>query len=267
MIVDFHVHFFPDSIAVKTTKLLSEQANIKCYGDGTIHSLLRYMKEDNIDLAINLPIATKEEQVISINRKMIEYNKKNNKVISFGAMHPNFSKVGNIKEELEFISKNGIKGIKLHPEYQEFYPDDPKILPIYEACRDFNLIISFHCGKDIAFTTVHGTPKRFAEVAKIKSLKLVFGHMGGYQMWDEVEHYIMGLHDIYIDTSFTLEMDDWQLKEIILGHGAYKVLFASDFPWQRQIDIVNKIKNLNIGKMQEDMIFYKNALNLLNINH
>jgi predicted TIM-barrel fold metal-dependent hydrolase len=41
-------------------------------------------------------------------------------------MHPDFASVGNVREELKFLSANGVKGIKMHPEYQDFYPDDDR---------------------------------------------------------------------------------------------------------------------------------------------
>ncbi len=148
-IIDFHVHFFPDKISIKAVQSLSEAAGLKPFGNGSISSLLSYMKEDGIFYSVNQPVATKAGQVISINRQIVEQNKSNNNITSFGAMHPDFYKTGNIKEEINFLKENVIKGIKLHPEYQEFYPDDEKMTEIYEACRDFGLIIMFHSGKDL----------------------------------------------------------------------------------------------------------------------
>ncbi len=265
MIVDFHTHFFPKNIASQAIKTLSEIGKIKPFGDGTDASLLQFMEEDGVELSLNQPVATRAEQVVSINRQMIDFNRVNKKIFSFGALHPDFSKVGKVREEIEFITNSGLKGIKLHPEHQSFYPDDPKMAEIYEACRDSGLIILFHSGKDIGFETLHASPERFAQVSKIKGLKIVLGHMGGYRMWDDVEQYLVGLPSVYFDTAFSLEMENWQMKEIILGHGPNQVLFGSDFPWQRQKDLENKIRSLDLGKNIEDFIFFKNAKWLLDI--
>jgi uncharacterized protein len=203
--------------------------------------------------------------VVSINRQMAEFNKKCKNIISFGTLHPDFSKVGNVKEEISFLADSGIKGIKLHPEYQEFYPDDPRMAEIYEECRNHGLLILFHAGKDLAYDDIHGTPKRFAEVAKDKLVKIVLAHMGGYQQWEDVETYLVGLSGVYFDTAYTEEMEVWQMKDLIMGHGGYKILFGSDFPWQRASVVIEKIKSLDLGKAIEDMIFYKNAKWLLDI--
>jgi len=56
------------------------------------------------------------------------------------------------------------------------------------------------------------------------------------------------------------------MKEIIYGHGPYKILFGSDYPWTDPVKLVEKIKGLNLGEMFETMIFYKNAERLLELN-
>lgn len=258
-LIDFHVHYFPDGIVDKAIASLSESGGVQPFGNGSLDSLRKFMDEDGVVLSVNMPVATKADQVKSINRQMIEQNKTGKRVICFGAMHPDFYRVGNVQEELSFIAASGVKGIKLHPEYQDFYPDDSRMLDIYDSCRKLGLIVMFHAGRDLAFKDVHGTPRGFAEVAKIKNLKIICAHMGGYRMWDEVETYLVGLEGVYLDTSFSMEMENTQMKEIIVGHGAYKILFATDFPWQRASDIVQKIKSLDIGANYEGMIFNRNA--------
>jgi hypothetical protein len=269
VIIDTHTHFYPENIAQYTIEYLEEESGMKALGNGTVFDLKRSMEERGISISINLPIATKPDQVMGINRKMIKYNEnpEHKKVISFGTIHPDFSSIGNVREELEFLKEKQIKGIKMHPEYQEFYPDDPKMTDIYEGCRDLGLIVYFHAGRDIGFDGVHGTPKRFGQIKAFEGdLKVVLAHMGGWLMWDDVEKYLMGMHGVYFDTGFCLEMEEWQMKEIIYGHGPYKILFGSDYPWTDPVKLVEKIKGLNLGEMFETMIFYKNAERLLELN-
>ena len=268
-IIDIHTHYFPDSMASNTVKQLEEMSGVKGFGDGSLASLRQYMKEDGITIAINAPVATKPEQVISINRKMIEHNSKaeNRDIICFGSMHPYFSRVGNISEEIEFLVKNNIKGIKLHTEYQKFYPDDGRMKKIYEECAKNNIIILFHAGVDLAYDAddVNGTPKRFAEVAKVKGLKLILAHMGGYRLWDEVYRFIAG-SGVYLDTAYTAEMEPKVIKGIIDKHGTDKILFGSDFPWQRSIQIREKLKQCYPDTETLENILYKNGAKLLGLD-
>ncbi len=265
MTIDFHVHFFPDSLACKAMDYLGGMSGVKPYGNGTYDALVSFMKDADVGLAVNQPVATTPEQVVSINRKMIETNKKNQGVISFGAMHPGFNQNSDVSGELSYIASNGIKGIKLHSEYQEFYPDDDKLTPIYEACAAKGLIVLFHSGRDIGFTTLHATPERLLQVSRIKGLTIVLAHLGGYRLWDEVLRVLAGEKNIYFDTAYTAEMPDALMKEIITGHGVNNVLFGSDFPWESPVIIREKIKSLGLGAENENKIFYKNAKYLLKL--
>lgn len=265
-IIDVHTHFFPDSIAADSIRHLENLANVKAFGDGTLASLRKFMKEDGVSVSVNCPVATKPEQVISINRKMIEHNSKpeNRDVICFGAMHPMFNRDNNFGEEIAFLSANGIKGIKLHPEYQQFYPDNGVLKPLYEACVKHGMIILFHAGEDFAFEDFHSNPKRFAEVAKIKGLKLILAHMGSYRMWDEVYKQLVG-KDVFFDTAYSNEMENSVFKGIIKGHGVDKILFGTDFPWERASAIIKKVEENVESAEGREKIFHKNTERLLGI--
>ncbi|QJR22256.1 hypothetical protein BREVNS_1506 [Brevinematales bacterium NS] len=265
MIIDFHTHFYPDDVAPKAIKAMSEASGYTLYGDGSYHSLLRFMEEDGISMAVNLPVATKPEQVVSINRRMLEWNQKQSRVHCFATYHPDFPSVGNMEEELSFLAQHGMRGIKIHPEYQRFYPDDPRLASFYEACARYNFLLLIHAGSDVAFSETHATPKRLREVLKVRGLRVVLAHMGGYKQWEEVANHLVGLPSLYLDTSFCLDLPNPLFKEMILAHEPYRVLFGSDFPWVRPAQMVEKIRSLDLGRANEELIFSKNALWLLDI--
>lgn len=49
MIIDFHIHTFPDALAERAVKKLSETAKIPSYTDGTVTDTLRKMKQWKVD--------------------------------------------------------------------------------------------------------------------------------------------------------------------------------------------------------------------------
>jgi len=245
--------------------MLAEKANIKAWGEGTAASMREYMKKDGVTVSVNDPVATKKEQVKSINRKMAEFNKTSKDIIAFGSMHPLYREIGSPTEELEFLAANGIKGIKLHPEYQSFYPDDPSMKEIYEACAKNNIIILFHAGIDFAYPDlVHATPERLLEVTKVPGLKLIFAHTGSYRMWEEVYAQLAG-RDVYFDVSYSAEIGPEIMKKIIKKHGADKMLFGSDFPWMRAKQIIEMLETLGLDEDTREKLYYKNAEKLLQI--
>ena len=184
MLIDFHTHFFPDHIAKQSCDLLASKAGVKYYGDGALGGLLSFMKKDGVDISVNQPVATKPEQVPGINRRMAELNGTNKSVICFGAMHPAFE---GFEEQVSFLKENGVKGIKLHPEYQQFCPEDKRMIKFYEACASADISVLFHSGADIGYDSVHCVPEGVKQILGIKGLMVILAHMGAYRMWDQVE--------------------------------------------------------------------------------
>ena len=92
MIIDFHTHAFPDSIAPKAIPILEEKGNLCAYTDGTISDLRKKMEENHIDYSLVLPVATSPKQVKSINTFAIEVNNKYKEthILSFGGLHPDY---------------------------------------------------------------------------------------------------------------------------------------------------------------------------------
>lgn len=234
------------------------------HGDGTMSSLLAFMEQDRVDISINLPVATEPGQVPGINRKMIELNAnaKSGKIICFGAMHPGYSK---FEDEIARLAQNGVKGIKLHSEYQQFCPDDRQMFPIYEACAKYNIIIVFHTGFDFGYTDVRCTPERLKKVLAVQGLKTVMAHMGGFRLWDDVEKHLVG-KECFFDLGCCAEMNSEQLRRMILNHGPEKIVFASDFPWERACNISRKIDSLELDRAALEHICYRNAARLLNLS-
>ena len=264
MIVDFHTHIFPDKIAEKTIEFLAKTANIPSYGNGTLKSLTDSMHSGGVDYSVTLPIATKPSQVDSINN-FVKGLKAVEGIIPFGTVHPEFE---NWREALDDLKKSGIKGIKLHPEYQDFFVDDEKCFEICKYAAELDLIVVFHSGFDLGFAgrEIRCTPKRALKLIKnLNYNKLVFAHMGASDMFEETYKLLAG-ENVYFDTGFSLgRMKDENLKKLVDKHGADKILFATDYPWHSQEKDVEYINSIGIDKETLDLILYKNAFNLLGI--
>ncbi|MDP4182187.1 MAG: amidohydrolase family protein [Bacillota bacterium] len=263
MIIDFHVHCFPDELAQRAVKSIAERANITPRADGTMNNIRASMKKAGIEYSVLLSIATKPTQTETINNWSASMN--SGDIIAFGSIHPDYK---DWKNELKRIKELGLKGIKLHPDYQLFYIDEKRMYPIYESLFDLGLMLVFHAGRDISVPgPCHCTPEMLMKLNKdFKGSKIIAAHMGSFSYWDDVERYIVGT-DIYIDTSYCLGvMNAEQAKRIILDHGYEKVLFASDSPWTDQMEEITNLKSLELGAEVENAILGLNALKLLGID-
>lgn len=269
MIIDFHTHVFPDKLANRAIKVLED--NIlrvskrveKAKLDGRLQSLKDSMKKNNITASVVMPIATNPAQTETINAFAAQINETDN-VYSFGSVHPSDERAC---EHLEKIKELGLKGIKLHPEYQGFYIDSDESLEVLKKAEELGLYVMLHAGADIGMEPpVHCEPQRLKNVLNYVSGKnIIAAHMGGYMRWEKVIEHLIDT-PIYFDTSYSVgQMDDALAKEIILGHGADKILFGSDSPWMDQGYVAEKIKGFNLGEEIEKKIFWENGAKILNI--
>ncbi len=266
MIIDFHTHAFPDSLAPRAIPALAESSSLTPNHDGTICGLTKALDESGVEKAVVLSIATKPHQENSVNTFAISLLE-NPRIIPFGSVFPGSD---TWREQLARLRDAGIKGIKLHPEYQGFFIDSDDAMPIYEECGKLGLIVTFHAGADAAFPPpVHASPERLSFVcSSFPSTTFTAAHFGGYGIWDEVASKLKGHDNLYIDTSMTQTADRIERKtalRILKTHGTEHILFGSDSPWEKQSDSMRFVRSFGLSDSDEELIFSKNAKRILNI--
>lgn len=281
MIIDIHTHTFPESIASKALKKLSDSSRAVPYTDGTENGRNLSMNEAGIDISINLAVATKPQQVESINNLAINsiLSEKSENIIEFGSMHPEYE---NVKDELKRIKREGVKGIKIHPAFYQLDISDKRIKNIIYEASAVDLIIVTHAGWDIGFEEANYIPvESLLDIDKeIGPKKMILAHMGGWNDWERVENYLAG-SDYYFDTSFsigkvnarsdlkdpmrTYNMEDEDFVRLCKKHGTDKILFGTDSPWADQKEYVEKIKELDFNEDEKERIFSQNAKKLLEL--
>ncbi len=262
MIIDFHVHLFKDELAPIAVEKLKAAAGVPHFSDGTKQGLLDSMHRAGVDLSVCQHIATKPEQTQKINQWAIEIQ--SDKILSFGTIHPNYLEW---EQEIDFLSEYGIKGIKFHPDYQNFCVDEMRMYPLYEKIFSKGMILLFHAGVDLAYAPPHSCmPEALSQVVEdFPQGKIVAAHMGGYRYWDDVEEYLVG-KNLYFDTSYSFdEMGKNRMERVISKHGVERILFASDSPWTPQDKEIEKMHSMNLPEHSIESILGGNAKHLLNI--
>ena len=259
VVVDVHTHAFPDDIAARAISMLEGNCNIKSLLDGTISALKASMEGSGISRSVVLPIATKPSQVRSINDWAHWVS--DGEIICFGTIHPDLE---GWRDEIRRIKDLGLIGIKIHPDYQNFFFDDERILPIYEELMQNELIILAHAGVDIGLPEpVHATPDRISRVIEqIPGIRIIAAHLGSYLLWDDVERYLVG-KDIFLDISYVYgDIEPGRLVRIMEEHGFDKILFGTDSPWRDQKTELEATMALGIEWDKKEKILSQNALRL-----
>lgn len=263
MLIDFHTHAYPDKIAERTVEFLGKEGNIPYFTNGTLNGLKEKLSSDGVNYHVLLNIATTPKHESKVNEFAISSNGGN--CFAFGSVHP-YSDTW--KQSLQVLKDAKIAGVKFHNEYQNFFVDDEKAMPIYAECEKLGLIMLFHGGGDIAFKPPYKcSPKSFANVAKeFPNAKFVFAHLGGLHTQKESIEYLSSLKNVYTDTAFSSQYYSVAAgREIVDAFGADRVLFGSDCPWDTPLRTVEYVKSLGLSSVEEEKIFYKNAENLLKI--
>lgn len=265
MIIDFHTHIFPDQMAEKTISSMEEIAGIKAFTRGTLEELKHSMRINKIDISVVLPVATRPTQFDTVNRYAAEITGKDG-IISFGGIHPDSE---NYKAELEEIKRLGLPGIKLHPDYQKTFIDDPKMVRVIQYAVELGLIISIHAGMDIGLPDpIHCPPERSAHMLnQIDSAdaKIILAHTGGYDQWDEVEEFLVG-KNVWFDTAYCFStISPEQFTRIVKNHGADRVVFGTDLPWGGQKESSEYLTELDLSEEELERILWKNGAELLGL--
>jgi predicted TIM-barrel fold metal-dependent hydrolase len=232
---------------------------LKAFYDGTVTGLLDSMERCGVATSVVQPVATKACQVPGINDWAASIS--GGGVIAFGAMHP---EAENPAAEIARMAALGLRGMKLHPEYQTFAPDEPRLEPIYEAAVAHDMTVFFHAGADAVQETVRGTPRAFSAVLEaFPHMRVVLAHLGGFRVWNDVAEMLVG-QNVYLDTAFTLgHLPDADFVEIVHAHGAEKVLFGSDGPWTDPAVEIAWLRSLPLADGVIDAVLGGNAKRLL----
>ena len=271
MLIDFHTHIFPDAIADAAMQALVDgihRIQGADYGAGrplyfragTRKALEDSMPACGVDRSICLPIATKPSQTAHIN----DFAEKirTDKLLSFGTLHPadpDWERV------LNDLAERGFRGIKLHLQFQLFPIDGKEVVRILQKAEALGLYVIFHAGADIGLPPpVYASPRQIRNVLQMTAgTHLIAAHLGGWEQWEDVLKYLAGT-PIMMDTAYIREFINPQLaREIIKTHGAERILFGSDSPWENPADTLQFLQSLDLTAAELDNITHKNAERLL----
>lgn len=250
MIIDFHTHLFPDALAPRALAQLVQnlhENNRKPdphapYTQGTAESLTASARRAGIGLCVVMPIATSPHPTRTINDFAALIDRTPG-LRSFGSVHPDSP---DALAELERLALLGLKGIKLHPEYQECFADAPNTVAVVRRAAELGLWVLFHAGEDFGKPPpVHGTPEHFVRLRDaVPDARIILAHMGALKQWEQAENLYAG-GDFYVDTSYSVAVcpEEWErFARCIRRLGTDHVLFGSDSPWANQDFTLRRVR-------------------------
>ena len=278
MIIDFHTHTFPDALAERAVERLKKNSHAANYLSGKLADLKQSMRSAGYDYVVLLPVVTKPAQQEKVNQLAAEINgtAEETGVISFGGIHPEND---NYKEIINRLVSYHIKGIKLHPVFQNTYLDDIKYIRLVDYACEQGLLVLIHAGYDIGFpgvdyaTIEHVVPLLDA----VANRQIILAHMGGWGCYDDVEEKILG-REVWLDTAFSIRSKDVppehagsfmpvdRFVSFVRTHGADKILFGTDSPWEGQRQALQLISDSGLSDTELQAVLGANAAKLLGLS-
>lgn len=264
-IFDAHAHVYPNKIADKAVRAIGDFYSVPIQKDGTVEGLIEAWTKDGKRLADKCLIhatATTPHQVQSINNFISSIVKEHDCFVGFGTLHTEMGEE-ELFLEVERMIGIGLKGVKMHPDFQKFVADGEAAEKMYRATRS-RLPVLFHAGD---YRYDYSSPFRIANVAKKYPEQIVIAaHFGGYSEWDKVVEAYKGLDNVYFDTCSSLPfLPIEKARKLIDIFGAERFLFGTDYPMWAPLEELERFFALPLTERERELILGKNAEDLLGI--
>ena len=268
MIIDSHVHLFPDKLFDAIWRWFDKfawEVRYKLYTAACIDQL----KNSGIDMAVIYNYAHKPDLSESLNKWSYELKQHHDDLIVFGTSHPDDA---NLKQSLNKALKTyDLSGIKLHSHVIGRSPDHESYFPIYEQICKHNKILTIHAGTGPSLAgyaaltkEISGVDKIYGFMKRFPGMTCIVPHFGAEE-FDEFFDLMSEFKNLWTDNTMALSGYFEKIPRVdsIIKYQD-RILYGSDFPnipYDMMTEI-NNIKALNLGKETEDKIFYKNAKRL-----
>ncbi len=259
--IDAHTHIFPDDLVDRAVGALREAYQAEPVRRPTVSGLLAEMAESGVGRSVVAPVSTKPSQVSGINNWRIGLNEP--RIIPLCTLHPHQERLA---EEIERVIAAGIRGVKLQPFFQGYDFEDRRAREMFEMIAG-RLVVLMHGGQEIVdIPNVIPAPEPLARLKRdFPDLQIVVAHLGGYNMWDEVEEHLVG-EDVYFDLSYTFDRaPDELIRRIGDRHGWDRIIFGSDFPWQSQREALDGLMRLKLPEHTLPGVLAGNLTSLLGL--
>ncbi|GAA1916696.1 amidohydrolase family protein [Nocardioides hwasunensis] len=258
MIIDAHTHVWPDKVAHRA--LSGNGTGFDHVGDGTLAGLRASMAASGVDRSIVLGVANTADAVEKVCRFSASVAAAD--VVPLGAVHVDLS----VEDNLRHLREHRLVGIKVHPLYQGFGLDDPRLVERMDAL-DPGMLAVVHVGTGGDGKPVAGsTPALLRDLARaVPHVHVIACHFGGYHHLDDAFDVICG-SGILVDTSWppTLgRVDPDRVRDFVRRHGADKVVFASDWPTADPAREIEVMHDLGLGTDETERVLGLNMHELL----
>lgn len=182
-----------------------------------------------------------------------------------------------LRELADFLESGLVKGLKLYPGYEPFYPHDRRLQLVYDLAEEFTVPVMIHSGDTYSAKgkLKYAHPLEIDEVAvDHPGVKFVICHLGNPWLTDCME-VVYKNANVYADISglvlgeFTEAFEDYmtdEIRDVILYAGdPGRFLFGTDWPICSMKSYMSFVKQLKLPPESYDLIMGENTRRLFRL--
>jgi predicted TIM-barrel fold metal-dependent hydrolase len=265
MIIDVHTHINN----YHEEKVVSLEA--------CLDKLSESMSANNVDYSLVLTSYKVNEHRPSTSKVVEAISGRNNLGVVAGISYLNF-KQRDLQEINDYLATGLIKGLKLYPGYEPFYPSDIRLKVIYDMAMEYDVPVMFHSGDTYSPTgrIKFSHPIHIDDVAvDYPDMKIVICHLGNPWIKDCME-VVYKNKNVFTDLSglvlgdFSEKFERFMKREveemiIYAGNPRY-LLYGTDWPISTMKSYLSFMKQLDLPDDRKELIMWKNAAELFKID-
>ena len=227
--------------------------------DGSVQTLLDRGTKAGVEKFVILPVAVNPTRTRHINDFILEQAAREPRFFGYGTVH---AAMENLTGEVQYIMDKGLRGLKMHPDYQLFAIDDPRMFPVYEMIGE-KLPIVFHMG-DQRYSYSH--PQKLRKVLELfPRLRVIAAHFGGYTMYETAAELLHDKNCFFDVSSSLMFMEEGVAERYITNYGADRFVYGSDFPMWDPVTEMERFLRLKLTDDQKEQIAHITAEGILGI--
>ena len=270
--IDVHVHLHPERLANAIQRVFAEEYDWVTAHTFEPEAVVQTLRARGVERFCFFSYAHKPGMARSLNQWVAQTAAHFPEAIPLGTLHPDDPDLTDTA--VEAMDGLGLAGFKFHISVQRFYPDDPRLYPVYERAEALGRCFVFHAGTAPYRDPYTGVARFRRVMERFPRLRVSVAHLGAL----EIDAFLALTEDfpnLYVDTSMVLTpysrrylgFDADLVRTAQLLRHQDRILFGSDFPlipydyeeerrwaWERGLppDVRRKI-------------FYENALRFLDL--
>lgn len=262
-VINAHCHIYPEKIASKAVKGIRDFYDLDMSLNGKTDDLIRDGSNVGVVHYLVHSVATTPKQVKSINEFIsYEVNEHEGLFTGFGTLHPDSE---DIEGDVSHLLDLGLKGVKLHPDFQLFALNEKRAFDLGEAINDAGIPVLIHCGD---FRYNYSNPEQLKPfLERFPDMTVIGAHFAGWSMWEDATSKLAGTPNLYVDLSSSLyALTPETAKELIHAYGADRVLWGTDYPMWDASSEMEYFNKIDLTEQERRQILYENASKLLKID-